>query len=135
MTSGGENPIRVQSMTTTDTMDTEGSVEQSIRMVEYGCELVRLTAPSKKDAENAIPMNLVNDGQNLTLRYRKSKNAPDGSFLAQASTELFTWNRDGVTDEIIENLGEAWLMETTVPINDSNRKFVRLSGELIEEEL
>jgi (E)-4-hydroxy-3-methylbut-2-enyl-diphosphate synthase len=49
---GGKNPIRVQSMTTTDTMDTEGSVEQSIRMIESGCELVRLTAPSKKDAEN-----------------------------------------------------------------------------------
>ncbi|NQY09507.1 MAG: (E)-4-hydroxy-3-methylbut-2-enyl-diphosphate synthase, partial [Flavobacteriales bacterium] len=49
---GGENPIRIQSMTTTDTMDTENSVEQSIRMIESGCELVRLTAPSKKDAEN-----------------------------------------------------------------------------------
>jgi (E)-4-hydroxy-3-methylbut-2-enyl-diphosphate synthase len=44
---GGENPIRLQSMTTTDTMDTEGSVNQSIRMIEAGCELVRLTAPSK----------------------------------------------------------------------------------------
>lgn len=49
---GGDAPIRVQSMTTTDTMDTEGSVEQSIRMIDAGCELVRLTAPSKKDAEN-----------------------------------------------------------------------------------
>lgn len=49
---GGSNPIRIQSMTTTDTMDTEGSVEQSIRMIDAGCELVRLTAPSKKDAEN-----------------------------------------------------------------------------------
>ncbi len=49
---GGDNPIRVQSMTTTDTMDTEGSVAQSIRMIDAGCELVRLTAPSKKDAEN-----------------------------------------------------------------------------------
>lgn len=49
---GGDNPIRVQSMTTTDTMDTEGSVNQSIRMIEAGCELVRLTAPSKKEAEN-----------------------------------------------------------------------------------
>ena len=34
---GGQNPIRVQSMTTTDTMDTEGSVEQSIRMIDAGC--------------------------------------------------------------------------------------------------
>ncbi|MCH2223176.1 MAG: (E)-4-hydroxy-3-methylbut-2-enyl-diphosphate synthase [Crocinitomicaceae bacterium] len=49
---GGNAPIRVQSMTTTDTMDTEASVEESIRMIDAGCELVRLTAPSKKDAEN-----------------------------------------------------------------------------------
>ena len=49
---GGNFPVRVQSMTTTDTMDTEGSVNQSIRMIDAGCELVRLTAPSKKDAEN-----------------------------------------------------------------------------------
>jgi (E)-4-hydroxy-3-methylbut-2-enyl-diphosphate synthase len=49
---GGENPIRLQSMTTTDTMDTDASVAQSIRMIEAGCELVRLTAPSKNEAEN-----------------------------------------------------------------------------------
>lgn len=49
---GGDNPIVVQSMTTVDTMDTMGSVEQSLRMVESGCELVRITAPSIKEAEN-----------------------------------------------------------------------------------
>jgi len=49
---GGDNPIRIQSMTTTDTMDTMGTVEQSIRMIEAGCEIVRITAPSKKEAEN-----------------------------------------------------------------------------------
>ena len=49
---GGDNPIRVQSMTTTDTMDTQATVEQSIRMIEAGCEIVRITAPSMKDAEN-----------------------------------------------------------------------------------
>lgn len=49
---GGNNPIRIQSMTTTDTMDTEGTIEQSIRMIKAGCEIVRITAPSKKDAEN-----------------------------------------------------------------------------------
>ena len=47
---GGNNPIRVQSMTTTDTMDTQKSVEQSIRMIDAGCELVRLTAPSIREA-------------------------------------------------------------------------------------
>ena len=49
---GGDNPIRIQSMTTTDTMDTEKTVAQSIRMIEAGCEYVRITAPSKKEAEN-----------------------------------------------------------------------------------
>ena len=49
---GGDNPIRLQSMTTVDTMDTEASVAQAIRMIEAGCELVRYTAPSIKEAEN-----------------------------------------------------------------------------------
>ena len=49
---GGNEPIRVQSMTTTKTLDTEETVEQSIRMINAGCELVRITAPSIKDAEN-----------------------------------------------------------------------------------
>lgn len=49
---GGENPIRVQSMTTIDTMDTLGSIEQTIRMVDAGCEYVRITAPSMKEAQN-----------------------------------------------------------------------------------
>ncbi|GAB3906406.1 (E)-4-hydroxy-3-methylbut-2-enyl-diphosphate synthase [Mucilaginibacter boryungensis] len=49
---GGNNPIRIQSMTTTDTMDTVGTVEQSIRMIEAGCEYVRITAPSIKEAQN-----------------------------------------------------------------------------------
>jgi len=66
---GGGNPIRVQSMTTTDTMDTEGSVEQSIRMIDVGCELVRLTAPSKNEAENLqiIKDALVARGYNTPL--------------------------------------------------------------------
>jgi len=49
---GGNNPIRIQSMTTTDTMNTTATVEQSIRMINAGCEYVRITAPSLKEAEN-----------------------------------------------------------------------------------
>jgi len=49
---GAGNPIRIQSMTTVDTMDTFGSVEQTIRMVDAGCEYVRITAPSMKEANN-----------------------------------------------------------------------------------
>lgn len=49
---GGDHPIRIQSMTTTDTMDTMATVEQSIRMIDAGCEYVRITAPSLKEAQN-----------------------------------------------------------------------------------
>jgi (E)-4-hydroxy-3-methylbut-2-enyl-diphosphate synthase len=49
---GNGHPIRIQTMTTTDTMDTAGTVAQTIRCIEAGAELVRITAPSKKEAEN-----------------------------------------------------------------------------------
>ncbi|MCR6640786.1 MAG: (E)-4-hydroxy-3-methylbut-2-enyl-diphosphate synthase [Sporocytophaga sp.] len=49
---GRNNPIRIQSMTTVDTMDTMGSVEQAIRMINSGCEYIRITAPSVKEAQN-----------------------------------------------------------------------------------
>ena len=49
---GGSNPIRIQSMTITDTMDTKATVEQTVRMVDAGCEYVRITAPSINEAKN-----------------------------------------------------------------------------------
>jgi len=66
---GGNNPIRVQSMTTTDTMDTLATVEESIRMIEAGCELVRITAPSKKEAHNLknIREELLKRGYNTPI--------------------------------------------------------------------
>lgn len=66
---GGNNPIRIQSMTTTDTMNTIATVEQTIRMVDAGCEYVRITAPSIKDAQNLaeIKKELKNRGCNVPL--------------------------------------------------------------------
>ncbi|MBL7911837.1 MAG: (E)-4-hydroxy-3-methylbut-2-enyl-diphosphate synthase [Bacteroidia bacterium] len=66
---GGLNPIRVQSMTTTDTMDTLATVEQSIRMINAGCELVRITAPSINEAKNleVIKKELVARGYNTPI--------------------------------------------------------------------
>lgn len=66
---GAHNPIRVQSMTTTDTMDTMATVEQSIRMINAGCELVRITAPSLNDAKNLelIKKELVARGYNTPI--------------------------------------------------------------------
>jgi (E)-4-hydroxy-3-methylbut-2-enyl-diphosphate synthase len=49
---GGDNPIRVQSMTIADTLDTKATVDEIERLVEVGCEIVRVTAPSIKEAEN-----------------------------------------------------------------------------------
>src|ERR1700749_7485 len=49
---GGHHPIRVQSMITCDTMDTEASIRQTIELANVGCEIVRITAPTVKDAQN-----------------------------------------------------------------------------------
>src|SRR5436305_257660 len=49
---GGENPIRVQSMITSDTMDTEASIAQTMELAAAGCEIVRITAPTVKDSRN-----------------------------------------------------------------------------------
>ena len=66
---GGNNPIRIQSMTTTDTMNTIATVEQTIRMVDAGCEYVRITAPSINEAKNleAIKKELKSRGYNVPL--------------------------------------------------------------------
>ncbi len=69
LTLGGGAPIRVQSMTNTDTMDTMATVEQTLRMVEAGCEIVRITAPNVKAAQNLhnIKNELAKRGCNVPL--------------------------------------------------------------------
>ncbi len=66
---GGDNPIRIQSMTTTDTMDTKLTIDQSMRMIDAGCEIVRITAPSIKDARNLelIKDGLIKSGYNVPI--------------------------------------------------------------------
>jgi (E)-4-hydroxy-3-methylbut-2-enyl-diphosphate synthase len=66
---GGNHPIRVQTMTTTDTMDTAATVAQTIRCIQAGAELVRITAPSKNEAENLknIKAELEKSGYNTPL--------------------------------------------------------------------
>jgi (E)-4-hydroxy-3-methylbut-2-enyl-diphosphate synthase len=77
---GGNNPIRVQSMTTTDTMDTLATVEQSIRMIDAGCEFVRITAPSINEAKN-----LANIKQELAKRGYKTPLIADIHFTPNAA--------------------------------------------------
>ncbi len=66
---GGENPIRIQSMATTDTNDTEGSVAQAKRIIDAGGELVRFTTQGTREAENMknISARLKQDGYNTPL--------------------------------------------------------------------
>lgn len=77
---GGNNPIRVQSMTTTDTMNTMATVEQSIRMIDAGCELVRITAPSINEARN-----LENIKKELQARGYKTPLVADIHFTPNAA--------------------------------------------------
>jgi len=66
---GGKNPIRIQSMTITNTLDTAATIQESIRLADAGCEIVRITAPSIKEAENLqnIKEGLRNSGYNIPL--------------------------------------------------------------------
>ena len=77
---GNLNPIRIQTMTTTDTMDTIATVEQSIRCIEAGSELIRITAPSKNEAEN-----LLNIKNELRKRGYKTPIVADIHFTPNAA--------------------------------------------------
>ena len=77
---GGKNPIHIQSMTTANTMNTSATVDESIRMIDAGCKLVRITAPSKKDAEN-----LANIKNELRLKGYKTPLVADIHYTPNAA--------------------------------------------------
>ena len=83
---GGDNPIRVQSMITCDTMDTEASIQQTIELAQAGCEIVRITAPTVKDARNLehIVKGLRERGCNAPI-------VADIHFKPEAAMEAAKW--------------------------------------------
>ncbi|MGE5208268.1 MAG: (E)-4-hydroxy-3-methylbut-2-enyl-diphosphate synthase [Alphaproteobacteria bacterium] len=83
---GGDNPIRVQSMITCDTMDTEASVQQTIELADAGCEIVRITAPTVKDSRNLehIVAGLRERGCNVPI-------VADIHFKPEAAMEAAKW--------------------------------------------
>src|SRR5438046_4504490 len=83
---GGANPIRVQSMITCDTMDTEASIAQSLELAEVGCEIVRITAPTVKDAAN-----LENVVRGLRERGCDVPIVADIHFKPEAAMEAAKW--------------------------------------------
>jgi (E)-4-hydroxy-3-methylbut-2-enyl-diphosphate synthase len=83
---GGDNPIRVQSMITCDTMDTEASIQQTIELADAGCEIVRITAPTVKDARN-----LENIVKGLRDRGCSVPIVADIHFKPEAAMEAAKW--------------------------------------------
>ena len=83
---GGGNPIRAQSMITCDTMDTEASIQQTIELANAGCEIVRITAPTVKDARNLE--NIVNG---LRERDCDVPTVADIHFKPDAAMEAAKW--------------------------------------------
>jgi (E)-4-hydroxy-3-methylbut-2-enyl-diphosphate synthase len=83
---GGNNPIRVQSMLTCDTMDTESCIQQTLDLVNVGCEIVRITAPTVKDAKN---LQLIKQG--LLERGCEVPIVADIHFKPEAALEAAKW--------------------------------------------
>lgn len=83
---GGANPIRVQSMITCDTMDTEASIAQTMELAAVGCEIVRITAPTVKDAANLerIVLGLRERGCHVPI-------VADIHFKPEAAMEAARW--------------------------------------------
>jgi (E)-4-hydroxy-3-methylbut-2-enyl-diphosphate synthase len=83
---GGDNPIRVQSMITCDTMDADASIQQTIELADVGCEIVRITAPTVKDARNLehIVNGLRERGCNVPI-------VADIHFKPEAAMEAAKW--------------------------------------------
>lgn len=83
---GGSNPIRVQSMLTSDTMDTEACIRETLGLVEVGCEIVRITAPTVQDAKN---LQAIRDG--LRMVGCRVPLVADIHFKPQAAMESALW--------------------------------------------
>ncbi|HET9377861.1 MAG TPA: (E)-4-hydroxy-3-methylbut-2-enyl-diphosphate synthase [Chthoniobacterales bacterium] len=83
---GGSNPIRVQSMLTCDTMDTDACIQQTLDLVAVGCEIVRITAPTVKDAKNLQPIK-----EGLLARGCDVPVVADIHFKPEAAMEAARW--------------------------------------------
>ena len=83
---GGDNPIRVQSMITCDTMDTEASIQQTMELADVGCEIVRITAPTVKDSRN-----LEHIAKGLRARGCDVPIVADIHFKPEAAMEAAKW--------------------------------------------
>lgn len=97
---GAQHPIRIQSMTTADTMDTQKSVDEAIRMINAGCELIRLTAPSKLEAENLANIrSLLHEKQYFTPLVADIHFTPNAAEIAAKIVEKVRINPGNYADK------------------------------------
>ena len=127
---GGDNPIRIQSMTTTNTMDTKLTIDQSMRMIDAGCEIVRITAPSIRDARNLEPIKngLIRFGYSVPI-VADIHFTPNAAIVAASLVEKVRINPGNYADrkkfEIHEYTDAAYLDE----LARIKKKFVPLIDE------
>jgi len=113
---GGDNPIRVQSMTIADTMDTQATVAEVAELAEAGCEIVRITAPSINEAENLknIKQALLRRGVNVPL-VADIHFTPNAAMIAAEYVEKVRINPGNYADKkkfaVIEYSDEAYERE------------------------
>jgi (E)-4-hydroxy-3-methylbut-2-enyl-diphosphate synthase len=131
---GGDHPIRIQSMTTTDTLDTQGTVDQAERLVAAGCELVRITAPSKKEAANlaAIRAELDRRGVRVPL-VADIHFTPNAALLAAEHVEKVRINPGNYADKKkfeIREYSDAQYAEQVERVAERFRPLVRRCAQL-----
>ena len=113
---GGGNPVRIQSMTTTDTMNTQETVDECIRLIQAGCELIRITAPSIKESKNLknIKESLLQKGYSVPL-IADIHYTPNAAEIAARIVEKVRINPGNYVDKkrfkIVEYSNEDYLNE------------------------
>ena len=113
---GGGNPVRIQSMTTTDTMNTQETVDECIRLIQAGCELIRITAPSIKESKNLknIKESLLQKGYSIPL-IADIHYTPNAAEIAARIVEKVRINPGNYVDKkrfkIVEYSNEDYLNE------------------------
>ncbi len=131
---GGANPIRVQSMTTTDTLDTAGTVAQAEALARAGCEIVRITAPGKREAENlgAIRAGLRERGVDVPL-VADIHFTPGAALVAAEHVEKVRINPGNYADKKrfeVREYSDAQYAEEVARVDERFRPLVRRCKEL-----
>ncbi len=131
---GGNQPIRVQSMTTTDTLDTAGTADQVERLAAAGCEIARITAPSRKEAENlaAIRAELRRRGVRVPL-VADIHYTPGAALLAAEHVEKVRINPGNYADKKkfeVRDYSDAQYAEEVERVAERFRPLVRRLREL-----